>query len=67
MVQTLLPLDNGADYAKYLDVTMLALTPGGRVRTEGAYRALLEAAGFRVARVLPTRSELAVIETVPAP
>ena len=66
VVEALLQSGHGADYAKYLDVTMLALTAGGRERTEAEYRALLNAAGFRVARVLPTRSELAVIEAVPA-
>jgi O-methyltransferase domain/Dimerisation domain len=48
-----------------LDVHMMATT-GGRERTEAEYRRLLKAAGFEVIRIIPTRSELAVIECAPA-
>jgi hypothetical protein len=41
-------------------------TTGGRERTEAEYRSLLKAAGFEVIRIIPTRSELTVIECVPA-
>jgi len=47
------------------DVNMLAMT-GGRERSEVEYRALLAAAGFTLARVIPTRSGLSVIEGVRA-
>jgi hypothetical protein len=48
-----------------LDVHMMATT-GGRERTEAEYRRLLKAAGFEVIRIIPTQSELAVIECAPA-
>jgi hypothetical protein len=35
---------------------------GGRERTEAEHRALLAAAGFRVMKVIPTQSEMTVIE-----
>jgi hypothetical protein len=35
---------------------------GGRERTEAEYQALLEAAGFRLTRTIPTPSEMDVIE-----
>lgn len=47
-----------------LDVHMMATT-GGRERTEAEYRALLDAAGFRVTKVVPTQSRMSVVECVP--
>ena len=47
-----------------LDLAMMAMT-GGRERTEAEYRALLDAAGFRVTKVFPTQSEMSVVECVP--
>ena len=43
------------------DLNMLVLT-GGRERTEGEYRTLLGRAGFRLARVVPTRALVSLIE-----
>ena len=43
------------------DLNMLLMT-GGRERTEAQYRELLEAAGLRVTRLVPTRSPMSVIE-----
>lgn len=50
--------------AKTMDIAMLALT-GGRERTREEYGALLERAGFRLARVIPTASPFAVLEALP--
>jgi hypothetical protein len=40
---------------------MLAVT-GGKERTENEWRALLEAAGFRLAAVHPAGSEVGIVE-----
>ncbi|MGH9795394.1 MAG: methyltransferase [Candidatus Acidiferrales bacterium] len=48
---------------KFLDIEMLAM-PGGRERTEEEFRALFDRAGFRLARVVPTKSPMSVIEAV---
>lgn len=48
--------------AKLGDVAMLART-GGRNRTEKEYRDLLQSGRFQVSRVLPTRGDLAVLES----
>jgi SAM-dependent methyltransferase len=56
---------NEPDLAKFLDLYMLVRHPG-RERTEGEYRDLLTAAGFNPTRVVPTRSQVSVIEGVPA-
>ncbi len=44
---------------------MLVVT-GGVERTEDEYRVLLEKAGFRLARVVPTRTSASIIEAIPA-
>jgi hypothetical protein len=56
--------DDGEFFPKVLDVVMLAVT-GGRERSAAEYESLLKAAGFRLARVIPTHSQCAVIEAVP--
>jgi hypothetical protein len=43
------------------DLNMLAVG-GGRERTEAEYRALLEAAGLKLTRVVPTQSLMSVVE-----
>jgi hypothetical protein len=59
------PPGNEPSFTKLLDLNMLVL-PGGEERTETEYAALFTKAGFRLTRVVPTRSEVAVIEGVPA-
>jgi len=49
--------------AAWGDLNML-VGPGGRERTEAEFGALLEAAGFRIRRVVPTRMIFSVIEAV---
>jgi len=46
---------------------MIMLTvPGGQERTEPEYRQLLEKAGLRLTRVVPTKSEVSIVEALPA-
>jgi SAM-dependent methyltransferase len=47
------------------DVNMLVAT-GGRQRSEGEFRSLYSAAGFRLTRIVPTPARVSVIEGVPA-
>jgi SAM-dependent methyltransferase len=47
------------------DLNMMVVT-GGRERTEREFRELLQAAGFRVTRLVPTPATFTVIEAVPA-
>jgi O-methyltransferase domain/Dimerisation domain len=65
ILETIIPPGNEPFLAKLIDLQMLVLT-GGRERTEPEYRGLLEAAGFRLTRVIPTPSLVSVIEGVPA-
>jgi hypothetical protein len=47
------------------DVNMLVCT-GGRQRSESEFRALFEAAGFRLTKIVPTPARVSVIEGVRA-
>lgn len=51
----------GPDFSKVLDVIMLAVT-GGRERTPSEYKSLLDRAGFRLERTIPTPSQYSIIE-----
>ena len=52
---------NQPDFGKIIDIEML-LMPGGRERTEDEFRSLFDRAGFRLTRIVPTKSPLSVIE-----
>ncbi len=47
--------------SRFMDVEMLML-PGGRERTESEYRELLDKAGFKLLRCIPTKSNYVIIE-----
>ncbi len=64
LVESVIQPGNEPSLGKFLDVAMLALT-GGTERTEPEYRELLEASGFRLARVVPTSADIDVIEATP--
>jgi hypothetical protein len=63
VVEGVVPPGNEPSASKFFDLAMMVL-PGGMERTEEEYRRLLEAAGFRLARVVPTRTWVSVIEGV---
>jgi hypothetical protein len=63
IIETLVPEVTGPHFGKTLDVIMLAVT-GGRERSRSEYAALLERTGFRLERVLPTRSEYSIVEAL---
>jgi hypothetical protein len=65
VVETLIPPGDEPSYGKYLDLEMLVLLPG-RERTEAEYGKLLQATGFKLSRVIATRSELSILEAIPA-
>jgi len=61
IIETLVSEAPGPHFGKTLDIIMLAVT-GGRERSQSQYSALLAAAGFRLERVIPTRSEYSIVE-----
>jgi hypothetical protein len=46
------------------DLDMLA-NPGGQERTESEYAELLQRAGFRLERIIPTPTPFKIVESVP--
>jgi len=61
LVEAVISKGNEPHMAKWLDIEMLLL-PGGRERTEEEFHALFERAGFRLTRVVATKSPVCVIE-----
>jgi len=64
LVEMVLPAGDTPHPGKMLDMCMLTL-PGGEERTEAQYGALLEKAGFRLTRVVPTASLVSIVEAFP--
>jgi hypothetical protein len=61
VVEGVIPLGNEPSVSKFFDLAMMVL-PGGMERTKAEYRQLLEAAGFRLTRIVPTQTWVSVIE-----
>lgn len=61
VVEGVIPPGNEPSFGKLLDLTMLTV-PGGKERTEEEYRRLFAAGGFHIARIVPTKAEVSVIE-----
>lgn len=61
IVEFVLPEGNTPHFGKLADMVMLAI-PGGEERTANEYRTLLDSAGFRMTRVVPTASDVSVVE-----
>ena len=65
IVEMVLPAGDTPHAGKMLDMMMLVGT-GGQERTAEEYRALLKKADFRLTRVVPTASDVSVVEAVPS-
>lgn len=63
VVESVIPPGNEPFAGKFLDLVMLMI-PGGKERTEDEYRALFAQAGFELNRIVPTGTEVSVIEAV---
>jgi O-methyltransferase domain/Dimerisation domain len=63
LVESIIPPGDDPSPAKFVDLIMLLMT-GGKERTEAEYRALLQANGFELMRVISTPSVMSVIEAV---
>jgi hypothetical protein len=61
IVEFVLPEGNTPHFGKLADMVMLAI-PGGEERTTEEYRSLLASAGFTMTRVVPTASDVSVVE-----
>jgi hypothetical protein len=65
LVELVIAPGNAADLGKVTDLEMLVIA-SGRERTEVEYRQLLAGAGWRLTRVLPTKSSTQIVEAEPA-
>ncbi|MBA3868619.1 MAG: methyltransferase [Anaerolineae bacterium] len=63
IIELVIPVGNEPFLGKLLDLHMLMLLTG-RERTEAEYRDLLDSAGFRLTRVIPTSSGASLVEAV---
>jgi hypothetical protein len=61
IVESVIPTGNEPFGGKFLDLVML-LIPGGKERTEDEYRTLFGEAGLELTRVVPTGTEVSIIE-----
>lgn len=61
IIEMVVPEGNEPHPSKALDVLMLVME-GGKERTKEEYRKLLGASGFRLTRVIPTKSPYSVVE-----
>jgi hypothetical protein len=61
VIEAVIPPGNTPFLHKWMDLTMLVIV-GGHERTEADYRALFEAAGFKLTQIIPTSSEMSIIE-----
>lgn len=64
LVEIVIKPGNEPDLGKVLDLEMLVL-PSGRERTEAEYARLFAGAGWKLTRVVPTKSAMQVIEGEP--
>jgi hypothetical protein len=64
LAEFVIPPGDTPSLGKFMDLTMMVMA-GGQERTETEFRALFEAADFRLTRIVPTRTTLSVIEGKP--
>jgi hypothetical protein len=65
LIEMVVPEGNQPDVSKFLDLDMMVMT-GGRERAEAEFNSLLAASGFKLTRVIRTKSPVCVIEAVRA-
>jgi O-methyltransferase domain/Dimerisation domain len=65
IVEMVLPEGDSPHAGKMLDMMML-VGPGGQERTPSEYAEILEPAGFELVEVVPTASDVSIVEAVPA-
>jgi len=64
LIERVVPAGNGPSFSKWMDLNMLVMA-GGRERTEAEYRSLYAQASFELTRVIPTASDMCLVEGRP--
>jgi hypothetical protein len=65
VLQLILPAGIAPLGSTFQDLNMLAMLRGARERTEAEFRDLFAAAGFALARIVPTAAGASVLEGLP--
>lgn len=65
LVEVVVPEGNNPDFSKFMDINMLVMT-GGLERTATEYGELFAKGGFKLNRVIPTKSQFSIVEASPA-
>jgi len=65
VVDTVIPAKNTPFIGKLKDIVMLAITSGGMERTDVEFQNLFASAGFKLNRIIPTRTIVSIIEGIP--
>jgi hypothetical protein len=69
IIETIMPEGNEPFFGKFTDVLMLALTRGGRLRTEKEFNELLRSSGFEIVNIIrppDNVSFLSIIDAIPS-
>ena len=64
LIEREMPAGNDPSPGTIGDITMMVI-PGGQERTRDEFRSILDAAGFRLANIHPTQSEVSIFEALP--
>jgi hypothetical protein len=64
VIETIIADAPGPDWSKIMDIMMLWIV-GDRQRTRSEHEQLLNTAGFRLERVIPTMADVSILEAVP--
>ena len=64
IVDCVVPENNEPDFSKFFDLNMMVMT-GGKERTEKEFAQILNAAGFKLRRVIPTKVPTSIVEAEP--
>ena len=64
VVEQVIPPGNEPCFSKFTDLTMMVMFPGARECTELEYRALFEASGFNLTKIVVTRGNVSLIEGI---
>lgn len=64
VIDFVIPPGNEFYGSKFIDINMLVMCPRGRIRTEEEFQELFQAAGFKITQIIPTESEVSIIEAI---
>ena len=64
IIEMILDEDNTASFGKLIDLQMMVFMEAGKERTRKEFDSLLDKAGLRIQRIIPTIAPISIIEAV---